>query len=115
MFINVFWPDTIGTRYKCREEPVDEKITKQKFIAGHMPKKNRLPFFDWAAALRQHDERAIAIVWIEPSAQNKYEIPQTGSGTSADEILASQAFEVFFLGRFKIPSSKNGVSLIDHC
>ena len=37
--VNVFGPNTICTRHKSWEKPVDQEITKQELIACHVPKK----------------------------------------------------------------------------
>jgi|ERR1700722_17981186 hypothetical protein len=51
VLVNVFGPNTICTRHKSWEKPVDQEITKQELIARHVPKKYRFPFFKGAAIL----------------------------------------------------------------
>ena len=114
MFVNIFRPHAISARNKGGEKPVHQEISKQKFVACHVPKQNWFPFFNGAAALSQSDKRPIPIVWVKPPVQDKDEISQPSSCSGADIIFASQSFEIVLLRRIKVPRREYCISLIDH-
>src|SRR5207248_2696140 len=89
VLVKVFRSNPIGSRRKSWEQPIDQEIAKQKFIASHVPKEDWLPIVDGAAILCEEHQRAITSNWIKSSVQHFCYISKPSGGAGPYEVFAS--------------------------
>jgi hypothetical protein len=96
------------------EQPALEEVAHEELVAGHVPEEEGLPLLEVAAALREHDQRAIAALRIEATVQDLGDVAEPLVARRADGVLLAEAIEVLALREGEVPGREDGVRLFDH-
>ena len=91
----VFGSHAIGSRHESGKSQLIRKSRSKNSSRCNVPEEDRLPFLDRAATLGQENERAVAIVGVEPPVQDPFDISRSQAA-----VLAPMKFSRLRRSRF---------------
>ena len=86
--------NTQDTLSEALVEPFNEKVTKKKFIACHVPEEQWLPELKWTPALSELDQNPIPTLRVETSMQNLADVDEPTRTLRAHRVRSPHDIEI---------------------
>jgi hypothetical protein len=92
---------------------MNEEVPQKKFVACHVPEKQRVPHSTITSGLSEFHERAVTACGVKTSIENLGNIAQPILTCSAYDVGFFDSPQVLRVRKRKVPLLKDGICLFD--